>query len=146
MALCPVCNNEVSSDAERCPLCGYHFQQGTQAFQVVSIDDLDASVPSETSGVPTLTVRYSSGRQEGLVYSLEKDELLIGRSPKCDIFLNDMTVSRSHARLQRMGSDWSIKDCQSYNGLWVNNQAVEHVLIKDGDVIQIGCFILKFEK
>ncbi len=146
MAQCPVCNNTVAADIDCCPLCGYHFQQGTQAFQVVSIGDVDTAGSLEPAGTPTLTVRYSSGRQEGLVYNLDKDELTIGRNPKCDIFLNDMTVSRSHARLQRMGSDWSINDCQSYNGLWVNNQPVDHVMLKDGDVIQLGCFILKYEK
>lgn len=146
MAQCPVCNNQVAAGADHCPACGYHFQQGTQAFKMVTVDDVIASSTCESKGAPTLTVRYSSGRQEGLVFTLDKDEMTIGRSPKCDISLNDMTVSRSHALVQRVGSDWSIVDCQSFNGLWVNKKPVEHVMLKDGDIIQIGCFILKYEK
>lgn len=146
MAVCPVCNNEVESSAEHCPACGYHFQQGTQAFKVVGIDDVQSASAHQAADAPTLTVRYSSGRQEGLVFVLDKDEMTVGRDPKCDVSLNDMTVSRSHALLQRVGADWTIVDCQSFNGVWVNKRPVEHVMLKDGDVIQIGCFILKFEK
>ena len=94
--------------------------------------------------LPTLTVLY--GKQEGLVYRLEKEHATIGRSPQCDVFLNDMTVSREHAELDRVNDDWTIKDAASFNGVWVNNESVDHVVLNDGDVIQIGCFVLRYTK
>ena len=84
------------------------------------------------------------GRQEGVVYELQGDREVVGRSPKCEIFLNDMTVSRSHATLERVGDGWSIQDDGSFNGVWVNNANIDHVMLHDGDIIQIGCFVLKY--
>ena len=57
-----------------------------------------------------------------------------------------MTVSRKHAELERVGDGWSIRDTGSFNGVWVNNTNVDHVMLNDRDVIQIGCFVLRYAK
>ena len=84
------------------------------------------------------------GKQKGIVYSLEGNKAVIGRSPKCEIFLNDMTVSRKHAVLERVADGWTIKDTDSFNGVWVNNSNVDHVMLSDRDIVQIGCFVLRY--
>ena len=55
-----------------------------------------------------------------------------------------MTVSREHALLERVGDGWSIRDTESFNGVWVNNTNVDHVMLSDRDIIQIGCFVLRY--
>ena len=72
--------------------------------------------------------------------------MTIGRSPQCDIFLNDMTVSRMHAVIEKEGSSFIIRDQNSYNGLWVNDLSVESKTLRDGDQIQVGSFTLEYQE
>ena len=55
-----------------------------------------------------------------------------------------MTVSRKHAVLERVAGGWTIKDTDSFNGVWVNNANVDHVTLSDRDIVQIGCFVLRY--
>ncbi len=142
MDRCPVCNSPLNPQDEACAACGYRLQDTTEEFKVVSLEPEATDIPSTTTSVPTLTVLY--GKQEGLVYQLTGDRASIGRSPKCEVFLNDMTVSRQHALLERVGDGWSIRDTESFNGVWVNNTNVDHTMLSDRDIIQIGCFILRY--
>ena len=142
MDKCPVCNSPLNPQDESCAACGYRLQDTTEEFKVVSLEPDTTDVPSTTTTTPTLTVLY--GKQEGLVYQLTGDRASIGRSPKCEVFLNDMTVSREHALLERVGDGWSIRHTESINGLWVNNTNVDHVMLSERDINQIGCFVLRY--
>lgn len=144
MPTCPVCNSTVDAHDAFCRACGYRFQDTTERFERVSLDSSHAADQHEPLSQPTL--RVLNGRQEGITYQLEGDEVTVGRSPKCAIFLNDMTVSRKHAVLEPLDGGWSIKDTGSFNGVWVNNTNVDHVMLNDRDVIQIGCFVLRYEE
>ena len=53
------------------------------------------------------------------------DRTLIGRSPECDVFLDDVTVSRRHAELMREGERFVIRDLGSLNGTFVNRRRIE---------------------
>lgn len=142
MKICPVCNSPMDESAQSCSSCGYHLQGSTQKFEAVSLEASESETIQITSTIPTLTVLQ--GRQKGIVYSLEGNKAVIGRSPKCEIFLNDMTVSRKHAVLERVAGGWTIKDTDSFNGVWVNNANVDHVTLSDRDIVQIGCFVLRY--
>ena len=100
MKTCPVCNSPMLDSAQSCSSCGYHLQGSTQKFEAVSLETSEPETIQVTSTIPTLTVLQ--GKQKGIVYSLDGDKAVIGRSPKCEIFLNDMTVSRKHAVLERV--------------------------------------------
>ncbi len=79
------------------------------------------------------------GAQGGQRWRLDVPEVLIGRSPECDIILPDRQVSRRHARVFREGEDYYVEDLGSKNGTWVNGQPVHGpVRLKDGDEIQIA--------
>ena len=77
---------------------------------------------------------------------LKKGDLSVGRDPQCDIFLNDMTVSREHAIIEVRNDACIIKDLNSYNGVWVNDRMVETCALKSGDLLQIGAFCLLFRE
>ena len=68
----------------------------------------------------------------------------IGRSSSSDIFLDDVTVSRSHAKIESSSSGFSLKDSGSLNGTYVNNSSVTELVLHSGDQIQIGKFHLLF--
>ena len=70
----------------------------------------------------------------------------LGRDPKCDIFLNDMTVSREHAELEISERGCVIRDLDSFNGVWVNDRMVDACLLKSGDIIQLGAFCLIYKE
>jgi diguanylate cyclase (GGDEF)-like protein len=87
-----------------------------------------------------------AGSQAGRMYKLERDELVIGRSPDVGIHINDDGVSRRHAQITRR-SDGSvfITDLKSTNGTFCNGERVDVRVLQDGDKIQIGTTtILKF--
>ena len=142
MKTCPVCNSPMPDSAQSCSSCDYHLQGSTQKFEAVSLETSEPETIQVTSTIPTLTVLQ--GKQKGIVYSLDGDKAVIGRSPKCEIFLNDMTVSRKHAVLERVADGWSIQDTDSFNGVWVNNTNIDHVMLSDRDIVQIGCFVLRY--
>jgi pSer/pThr/pTyr-binding forkhead associated (FHA) protein len=69
---------------------------------------------------------------------------LIGRSPECDIFLDDVTVSRRHAELVSEGGTFTIRDLGSLNGTYVNRRRIESAVLEDDDEVQIGKYRMTF--
>jgi ABC transport system ATP-binding/permease protein len=61
-----------------------------------------------------------------------------GRDPRNDVVLDHPVVSRFHAALEWQADDWLIKDLNSSNGTFVNEQAMQQCLLQAGDVLHIG--------
>ena len=63
----------------------------------------------------------------------------IGRDARCDLAIDDMTVSRIHARLEQTLEGWLLKDLSSTNGTRVNGWKVRgQVGVRAGDVVRFG--------
>ena len=93
---------------------------------------------------PALVVRSGGGRT-GETFPLEGDETTIGRSPECEIFLDDVTVSRRHAIVRRSGGGLEIEDLGSLNGTYLNRKRIESpARLSDGNELQIGKYRLTF--
>ncbi|RRD51145.1 FHA domain-containing protein [Arachnia propionica] len=72
-------------------------------------------------------------------FLIDADETTLGRHPESDIFLDDITVSRHHARLLREDGRIAIEDRGSLNGTYVNRTLIEgRAQLRHGDEIQIG--------
>lgn len=141
---CPVCLAPVNEGDEVCALCGFKLLGATQHFEPIQVgEEAQAGKAHPNCACVLHVVR---GPQAGVTYELTEDEITVGRSPQCSIFLNDMTVSRMHAVLRREGGCYVISDENSFNGVWVNNQDVKVKALKSGDVIQIGTFCLLYEE
>ena len=84
------------------------------------------------------------GPNIGDKFLINKSKFTIGRNPESDIFLDDVTVSRKHAVLKKVGKNFRIKDSGSLNGSYINGEIVENATLKDGDKIQIGKYIFLF--
>ncbi|MEM6981025.1 MAG: FHA domain-containing protein, partial [Planctomycetota bacterium] len=78
-------------------------------------------------------------------FTLEGDEVQIGRHPDCDIVVEAGAVSRFHAKAVRRGNEWAIEDLGSRNGTFVNGKllARPHVL-REGDRVRISEVELTF--
>ena len=70
--------------------------------------------------------------------------MTIGRSPECDVFLDDVTVSRRHAVLIHDGPRFVLQDQGSLNGTFLNRSRIESAELADGDEVQIGKYRLTF--
>ncbi len=65
--------------------------------------------------------------------------LTLGRSMSADIQLDDLTVSREHARVTKTETgDFVLEDLQSGNGTFVNGERIHSHNLDDGDVVTIG--------
>ncbi len=65
--------------------------------------------------------------------------IVIGRSPECDLRLDDTFLSSRHARVANDGGDLSIEDLGSTNGTYVNQELVKgRVHLERGDIVQVG--------
>lgn len=108
-------------------------------------DDGDEVDLLESLGIqgPALVVRAGGG-MAGQSFQPEEGRTLIGRSPECQVFLDDVTVSRRHAELLREGDAFSIRDLGSLNGTYVNREPVDSAVLANGDEVQIGKFRLVY--
>jgi len=98
----------------------------------------------EQTIVPTLQI--VSGPLIGRLFKVDRDLLIIGRNPDCDLVLEPKSVSRRHAAIVRRGSDYLLKDLGSTRGTFVNGQRLtQPVVIRDGCVIQVGELQLAFK-
>ena len=68
----------------------------------------------------------------------------IGRSPDCDIFLDDVTVSRHHAVLLEENGEFVVEDQGSLNGTFVNHKRIDRAPLHEGDELQVGKYRLTF--
>jgi len=79
-------------------------------------------------------------------YTFSIGEVVIGRSPDCQIVLKDFGISRTHARITVDDDGIRIADLKSKNGTQVNGVPVVEAPLKDGDKILLGKFLLVFSK
>lgn len=81
----------------------------------------------------TLTLTYNGRRVD-----VNKERFILGRSKtQADLVLEDPNVSRQHAAIERVGSDWFLADLGSTNGCYIDGQRVSRRQIADGDVIEV---------
>jgi len=95
------------------------------------------------------------GPREGCLVIIYGDDLgrrvplglepcVLGRSSKCDVQLDQESVSRNHARILRQRNNYVIRDLGSTNGTYVNDELVDEVVLRDGDQLKVGRTIFKF--
>jgi pSer/pThr/pTyr-binding forkhead associated (FHA) protein len=145
---CPECGFQNPEAANFCSKCGAALVRdpgGGDTTQVFTPDQVDDASPLEDLGMegPALVVRSGGGRA-GEHFTPRNERTTIGRSPDCDIFLDDVTVSRKHAVLLRQGGAFRIEDQGSLNGTFVNRRRIDSAELADGDEVQIGKYRLTF--
>lgn len=150
---CNQCGHRNPPESAFCSACGTALQPldehtislpkvdphqdaiGTEDNPTVSLGDLPANV-----GV--LIVR--SGSQAGQRFLLKNDLTRLGRHPDSEISLDDITVSRRHAEIERTATGYVVRDAGSLNGTYVNNARIDEAALRQGDELQVGKFRLVF--
>ncbi len=84
------------------------------------------------------------GMDLGKKYNLDRQAIIIGRSSKADIQIDQESVSRNHCKLINTGKTIMLRDLGSTNGTYVNDELIDEYVLRDGDLIKIGRSIFKF--
>jgi len=158
MALhCTECGFVNTEGANYCQRCGTLLPRaegagaggadGEPVTATYRIDEAGELVPVELEQVtahgPALVIRAGGGRV-GESFPVAGERMSIGRRPDCEVFLDDVTVSRDHAVLIERAGQWYLDDCGSLNGTYVNRSRIESQRLEEGDEVQIGKYKLTF--
>jgi len=79
------------------------------------------------------------------VKGLEEKEISIGRDPDNDIMVDNLAVSRKHARITHTSGQYMVEDLDSANGIRVNGVTVKRSPLYPGDEIMLGKHLLVFD-
>ncbi|MCC7495601.1 MAG: protein kinase [Fimbriimonadaceae bacterium] len=105
--------------------------------------------PTAAAAPPLLDeprLQVLAGPQQGLLLTLASGlPLVVGRGPKADLVLDDPLVSREHATFFRQGDEVAVLDNDSVNGVTVNGEKVRMTHLAEGDRVQIGRTVLRFQ-
>ncbi len=145
---CSECGFQNSETANFCARCGALIER-EEVDEETTLSFVPEQVPEDAPGRvegvdgPALVVRSGGGRT-GEGFSLGPGRTTIGRSPDCDIFLDDVTVSRRHAVITEASGRFVIEDLGSLNGTFLNRRRIEQAPLDDDDELQIGKYRLVF--
>jgi pSer/pThr/pTyr-binding forkhead associated (FHA) protein len=147
---CPECGFQNPEASNYCAKCGALLVRDeggsdtTMSYTPEEGEEEAGTILEEIKAEgPALVVRSGGGRA-GELFVLEKEETTVGRSPDCDVFLDDVTVSRRHALVVRRDAQFFIEDRGSLNGTFLNRRRIESGPLEDGDELQIGKYKLTF--
>lgn len=140
---CLKCGAECAETARFCSNCGAQLDPAgdtTSTFAIVDVDD-DYVRPESTQGLAPgnalLILRLGTGDESRFL--IDTDLTTVGRHPESDIFLDDITVSRHHAKFMRAEGELFLEDLGSLNGTYVNRTLIDgKAKLRAGDEIQIG--------
>jgi ABC-type multidrug transport system ATPase subunit len=137
MKPCPHCGTSNAEESRFCRQCGR---------------ELAPLTPTPSPG-PDATVRWDGKLPRGAapqrVFSVPalfaaKSHLLIGRAPECDVVLPHPSISRHHARVERLPQGLRLRDLGSLNGLSVNGLRQDEILVQgQHQLVGIGPFLLR---
>jgi len=119
-----------------------------ESTQIIGKDVLDVIASQSRGQKRKACLIIIAGNNVGMIYSLDQNELIIGRGEETEIRVLHEAVSRKHARVFRQSNQnqtfW-IQDLGSTNGTFCNGERVTEKILNDGDKIMIGTTtILKF--
>ncbi|MCX7610869.1 MAG: FHA domain-containing protein [Ignavibacterium sp.] len=110
-----------------------------------SIKETDEIILGKNYILDIRKVLHKDNRIKTPIEITNKNIITIGRSQDNDIVLDNIKVSRHHAKLERIGNDWFIEDLGSANKTYINSKPVKRIKINSNDVITIGGIPLLLE-
>ena len=150
---CNQCGHRNPPGSSFCSSCGSALDSlDDRTITLTAVDPLqDAPGPDDDVIVPvgqlpaeTGVLIVRAGAQAGARFSLDESITRLGRHPDSEISLDDITVSRRHAEVERTPDGYLVSDAGSLNGTYVNQERIDKLLLRHGDELQIGKFRLVF--
>lgn len=120
----------------------FYAHEGTRPFQLASSRgrELHRGKPADPNTGTFAKLDLISIPGTFRSFELPPDiEITIGRSRECDIFLEDLAVSRLHAIIRQLADGgYELEDHRSATGTYVNGMPISRYHLLEGDVVQIG--------
>jgi hypothetical protein len=113
------------------PARGFRLVAGGTSMRSLAEDRLDPSRPA-------LIVTYGTTSRKHR--ALDRDVVVVGRAPGCDVALASPEVAPVHCILARGPQGWRVRDCSGRGGTRVNGTVVVEGPLKHGDTLQVGAF------
>jgi hypothetical protein len=144
-----------------CEAVGPIRESISSALSTTPLDDLDADAGVSTSPVlerlekDLLRLQRSlspyagllivtNGPRFGSLYKVKHHITTIGRHPGCDVWLNELSVSRQHAEIHRYGDKFTLRDLNSTNGTFRRDIRIKNSLLRSYDELKLGRLMLMF--
>jgi pSer/pThr/pTyr-binding forkhead associated (FHA) protein len=115
-----------------------------EQLALLSPEDRAVLTQIQNSAGEKAMILIARGPNKGSRFLITADGVIIGRSSESSIFLDDITVSRTHATIVKKEKSFVLKDSGSLNGTYINNNSVDEHTLVSGDEFQIGKFHLLF--
>jgi len=115
---------------------------GDETTQILNRDTL-AEIRQLSERIPSIIV--IQGNDTGQIFKLTNSAMALGRGSGTPLRLNDNAVSRKHCLFEISPPHVTLIDLQSANGTFVNGESISKKRLANGDKIQVGSTILKFE-
>ncbi|BCW94077.1 MAG: hypothetical protein KatS3mg007_1971 [Thermoanaerobaculum sp.] len=80
----------------------------------------------------------------GKTIPLEAASFVLGRSPDCQLAVQDKAMSRRHAELRLVDGTWLLADLGSANGVWVGGRRVAEHQLQNGESFRLGATVFVF--
>lgn len=139
--VCPVCSFLNSADANFCSACGSPLSTRTE-MDTGRVPVIGVDVPGAGEVGQMIITR---GASAGARFAISDELTRIGRDPRSEIFLDDITVSRNHAEVRHEpDGQYSLSDLGSLNGTYLDGERITHALLREGAQVQVGKFRFVF--
>lgn len=100
---------------------------------------------SDAPELSTKTLIVRLGERAVFQYPMTEAEIIVGRGSSADLALDNLSVSRKHARIRREGETvLVVEDLGGKNGLELAGRKVERALLGPGDTVGIGKYTLEY--
>ncbi len=126
----------------------FYGHEGTRPFQLATSRGRESKLGKKADPNDSTIAKLDLSNMRGMIRSFELlSETTIGRSRDCDIFLEDLAVSRLHATIREVGDgSYEIEDHHSAAGTFVNGMRITRYQLIEGDIVQIGLNKLIFHR
>lgn len=115
-------------------------------FSEARTTETEVILAPQSTGPTRPVLTLLSGVNAGQVFGIDRNEVVIGRAREARVRLDDVGISRRHARLVRTGPlTFRVEDTGSTNGVYVNGEKVQAAALAPGDHVQVGSdVVLRF--
>ena len=126
----------------------FYGNEGTRPFQLASSRGHELHVMKRADPSSSAIAQFDLMTIRGTVRRYEVlSEMTIGRSRECDIFLEDLAVSRLHATIHQLpDGGFDIEDHRSATGTFINGLRITRYRLLEGDIVQIGSSRFTFRR
>lgn len=122
----------------------------------ISISDKDySSIPFGTQVDPRMdksvgkVTPYArlvlvNGPHAGMELPLQDELYIVGRGDRANMYIDDPSISRAHARLEGAHDHWVVSDLDSSNGLYINGNKRDDYLLRSADIVEFGNTLFRY--